>query len=106
MDRQLHAFNDPTRRAILRQLADGERSAGEIAERFAVTRPAISHHLRVLKGAGLIVVRRQAQSRLYSIDPAAVEALRVGFNRFWQEALPRLKAVVESDRRRSKETAT
>ena len=97
MDAELRAINDPTRREILRRLAGGELSAGEIASRFQVTRPAISHHLSVLRDAGLITVRREAQSRLYAIDAAAVERLRVRFNKFWEDALPRLKSLVESE---------
>ena len=97
MDDQLRALTNPTRREILRCLSSGERSAGDIARRFRQTRPAISHHLAQLCDAGLLSVRRQAQSRLYSIDSAAVAALRARFNEFWDDALPRLKNVVETD---------
>ncbi len=97
MDTQLRAINDPTRREILRRLSAGEQSAGAIASRFQVTRPAISHHLGVLRDAGLITVRREAQSRLYAIDIGAVNRLRARFNQFWDDALPRLKSVVESE---------
>ena len=108
MDTALRAVNDPTRRPILHQLAAGEQAAGAIARRFAVSRPAISHHLGVLREAGLVSVRRQAQSRLYSLNRAAAEKLRAQFNAFWDEALPRLKATVEADqasrRRKRRET--
>lgn len=67
---------------------------------FDVTRPAISHHLSVLRGAGLVTMRRRAQSRLYSLNDAAVDRLRMQFNAFWDDALPRLKAVVESRSRK------
>lgn len=100
MDTQLRAINNPTRREILRQLASGEQSAGAIAARFRLTRPAISLHLRVLRDAGLITVRRKAQSRLYSIDADAVNQLRARFDRFWDDALPRLKSVIESEYRK------
>lgn len=63
---------------------------------FDVTRPAISHHLSVLRGAGLVTMRRRAQSRLYSLNDAAVDRLRMQFNAFWDDALPRLKSVVEA----------
>lgn len=99
MDAQLRAITDPTRREILSRLTAGERSAGEIATLFDVTRPAISHHLGVLRDAGLITVRREAQSRLYSIDAAAVAELRLRFNRFWDDALPKLKSAAESRQR-------
>lgn len=96
---QLRALADPTRLAILRVLSRGERQAGEIAAAFPVSGPAISHHLKVLSEAGLVKMRRRAQSRLYSLDAAAVAELRARFDRFWDDALPRLKAVVESDLR-------
>ena len=96
MDSQLHAIADPTRRAILRHLRAGEQPAGAIAGLFDVTRPAISHHLSVLREAGLVTMRRRAQSRLYSLNDVAVDRLRLQFNQFWDDALPRLKAVVES----------
>jgi DNA-binding transcriptional ArsR family regulator len=99
MDVQFRALADPIRLRILRGLMRGEAQAGDIAAAFSVSRPAISHHLKVLSEAGLIKMRRQAQSRLYSIDAAAVMELRGRFNRFWDEALPRLKAVVESDQK-------
>lgn len=98
MEEQLRALADPTRRAILHRLSGGELSAGAIASRFRLTRPAISHHLAVLREAGLVEVRREAQSRLYAIDAAAVGRLRAAFDRFWEDALPRLKSVVESER--------
>lgn len=102
MDEQLRAITDPTRREILRRLASGERSAGAIASQFEVTRPAISHHLSVLRDAGLITVRKDAQSRFYALNTAAVRQLRARFDRFWDDALPRLKTVVESDRPKSR----
>jgi len=97
MDAQLRALSDPTRLEILRALARREQPAGEIAAAFPVSRPAISHHLRVLSEAGLVRMRRRAQSRLYSIDAEAVRELRSRFDRFWDGALPQLKAVVEAD---------
>jgi len=100
MDAQLRALTNPTRRQILRCLAGGERSAGDIARRFHQTRPAISQHLTQLCDAGLLTMRRRAQSRLYSIDVKTVDSLRVQFDDFWEQALPRLKRVVESDLRK------
>lgn len=99
MDVQFRALSDPIRLEILRRLSRGEAQAGDIAASFSVSRPAISHHLKVLSEAGLIKMRRRAQSRLYSIDAGTVMELRARFNRFWDDALPRLKAVVESDQR-------
>src|SRR2546429_203355 len=69
------AIAQPKRREILRLLAAGELSAGEIASRFAVTQPAISQHLKVLKDAGLISERRDAQRRLFSVRPEGLAEL-------------------------------
>lgn len=64
------AVADPIRRAILDALVGGEISAGDLAARFPVSRPAISRHLRVLRGVGLVSETRRAQSRLYTLNPA------------------------------------
>lgn len=97
------AIADPTRRAILDSLRQGERSAGEIARLFPVSRPAISRHLRVLRGAGLVRERRVAQSRLYALEPwplAEVEAWINPYRVFWAVRLQALKEHVESPGRR------
>lgn len=64
------ALADPHRRRLLELLAAGERSAGELAAEFAITRPGVSRHLRVLREAGLVRARGEGQRRLYSVDPA------------------------------------
>ena len=69
------ALADPVRRDIVAMLAGGERTAGEIAERFgAISRPAVSRHLKVLRRAGLAKVRGEAQRRIYTLDPAPLDA--------------------------------
>jgi DNA-binding transcriptional ArsR family regulator len=93
------AIADPTRRAILDALRRGERSAGEIAALFPVSRPAVSKHLRVLRNAGLIRERRVAQSRRYSLDAGplrAVERWLEHYRVFWAARLHDLKRYVES----------
>jgi DNA-binding transcriptional ArsR family regulator len=62
------ALADPTRRRILELVAAGERTAGELAAEFATSRPAVSRHLRVLREAGLVTWRGEAQRRLYRLD--------------------------------------
>lgn len=62
------ALADPTRRRILELLAQGELTAGEIAAHFDMTKPSISHHLNILKGAGLISDERRGQNIIYSIN--------------------------------------
>lgn len=92
----LRAIAEPNRRAILRLVAVDEMAAGEIAAHFAVTRPAISQHLTVLKEAGLIVERRDATRRLYRTRPETLAELRAFLADMWPEALERFKAVAET----------
>lgn len=94
------AISDPTRRAILDALRRKEISAGDIASLFPVSRPAISRHIRVLRGAGLVKERRVRQSRLYSLNPAPlrqVERWLEHYRMFWATRLQDLKAYVESN---------
>jgi DNA-binding transcriptional ArsR family regulator len=92
----LRAIAEPNRRAILRLVAFDEMAAGEIAAYFAVTRPAISQHLTVLKEAGLIVERRDGTRRLYRTRPEALAELRAFLADMWPEALDRFKAAAEA----------
>ena len=64
------ALADPIRAEIVELLATGDRTAGEIAARFDVSRPAVSRHLRVLRETGLATVRNEAQRRVYRLNPA------------------------------------
>jgi DNA-binding transcriptional ArsR family regulator len=89
------ALGDPTRRAIFERLADGPRAVGQLAHDFPVSRPAVSQHLKVLKGAGLVVDRQIGRQRLYQIDPVGVGAMRTYFDRFWTKALANFAALVE-----------
>src|SRR4051794_13402889 len=91
------AIAQPKRREILRLLASGERTAGDIAGNFAVTQPAISQHLKVLKDSGLLNERRDGTRRLYSVRAEGLGDL----HGFLAEVLPgrleRLKEVIEED---------
>src|SRR5437660_12230752 len=71
----LAAIADPTRRELLALLASGELAAGDLADRFPVSRPAISRHLRVLREAGLVRSRTDGRRRLYELDPAPLREL-------------------------------
>ena len=73
MDATIRALADPTRREILRMLRDGELAAGEIAARFEMTAPTVSHHLSVLKDAGLVQAERNGRSVVYSLDTTVVQ---------------------------------
>jgi DNA-binding transcriptional ArsR family regulator len=91
------AIAQPTRREILRLLTDGELSAGAIGQRFPVTQPAISQHLRVLREAGLVSERRDGARRLYRMRPEGLADLQSFLAEFFADALPRLKAAVEEE---------
>jgi DNA-binding transcriptional ArsR family regulator len=94
------AIAQPKRREILRLLAAGELSAGEVASRFAVTQPAISQHLKVLKEAGLISERRDAQRRLFSVRPEGLADLHSFLAEVLPASLERLKRAAEQEERR------
>jgi DNA-binding transcriptional ArsR family regulator len=73
LTQSMQALADPTRRAILALLNDGDLTAGEIAGRFAISAPSISHHLSVLKGAGLILARRSGQNIIYRLNSTVAQ---------------------------------
>ena len=95
------ALAEPRRREILRLVRDDERSAGDIASHFDVTRPAISQHLRVLKEAGLVTERRDGTRRLYRLRTEGLDELRAFLDELWSEQLRRLKHTIEWDQRRA-----
>lgn len=67
------ALADPTRREILRLLGQGEMSAGQLAERFEMSKPSMSHHFTVLKQADLVSQRREGQQIFYSLNTTVME---------------------------------
>jgi DNA-binding transcriptional ArsR family regulator len=75
MNEAFKALADPTRREVLRLLRGGERTAGELAERFDMTRPSMSHHFAVLKQAGLIAARREGQQIYYFLNTTVMQDL-------------------------------
>ncbi len=96
------ALADPTRRRILELLAGGERSAGDLAGEFAISRPGVSRHLRVLRAAGLVRARGDGQRRLYSVDPAPlaeVEQWLARYRLFWAQRLDALDTELRRARR-------
>nr|MBA3331486.1 winged helix-turn-helix transcriptional regulator [Actinomycetota bacterium] len=98
---------EPTRRRIVELLADGERSAGEIAAHFETSRPGVSRHLRVLREHGLVRVRDDAQKRLYSLDPAPLaelDAWLAQYRGFWTNRLDALDTEIRRHQRQRKET--
>ena len=96
------ALADPTRREIVELLAGGERSAGEIAGQFPMSRPGISRHLRVLREHGLVRFREQGQRRLYSLDAgplAELDEWLERYRRFWTNRLDALDTEIRRRRR-------
>jgi DNA-binding transcriptional ArsR family regulator len=97
------ALSSPRRREILRLVWSRERSAGDIAQAFDVTWPAISQNLRVLKDAGLVVERRAGTSRLYRADRKALRPLEPFLRAMWSRRVDRLRLLAEAEeRQRSK----
>src|SRR5881394_2000928 len=96
----MQALGDSTRRAVFEQLRSGPRSVGELAGGLPVSRPAVSQHLRVLKGAGLVTDEQQGTRRLYRIDPDGLAELRAWFDSFWDAALAEFKAAAEREEER------
>jgi DNA-binding transcriptional ArsR family regulator len=100
LDLAARAIADPRRRQILSMVRESELSAGEIASRFDVSRPAISQHLTVLRQAGLLQERRQGTSRLYRAQPQGLAGLRDFMEQFWTDRLERLKLAAELEQQR------
>ncbi|HEX6422176.1 MAG TPA: metalloregulator ArsR/SmtB family transcription factor [Acidimicrobiales bacterium] len=101
----LHAISHPGRRAMLRLAWDAERSSSELADAAGLSRSAASQHLKVLRDAGLVHVRVDANRRLYQVDPERLASLRAFLDDFWGDHLGALKATAEGmarDRRSSR----
>jgi DNA-binding transcriptional ArsR family regulator len=93
---------EPNRRRILDILREGEQPVGELVERLALTQPAVSKHLRVMKEAGLVEVRPDAQRRLYRIRVEPLQELDAWlepYRALWNEHLDRLERHLERKRR-------
>lgn len=88
---------EPRRREVLALIAGRERTAGEIAERFEITRQAVSQHLRVLLRAGLVAERREGARRWYSARPEGLEEVRAELDAMWPTALARLQVAAEAE---------
>jgi DNA-binding transcriptional ArsR family regulator len=103
--RAAQALADATRLRIVELLAEGERSAGELAAEFETSRPGVSRHLRVLREHGLVRVRGEGQRRLYSLDPAPLAELDAWLERYRTFWTNRLDALDVELRRRRKTTS-
>ena len=89
------ALGDPRRFAIMQCLAERPRAVGEIADELPISRQAVSQHLQVLKGAGLVADHAEGTRRIYRLNPTGVAALRDQLDTFWRRALDGYQNVVE-----------
>jgi DNA-binding transcriptional ArsR family regulator len=92
------AIADPTRRAILDRLQDGEQPVNQLAEPFAMSLPAISQHLQVLSAAGLVIQHRRGRQRIYRLNPASLKPVSdwvSQYEQFWTAKLDALGEYLE-----------
>ncbi len=92
-DAVFQAVSEPMRRAMLDLLAGGELSVGELVDRFDVTQPAISHHLRILREARLVKTRKSGRQRLYCLQGRPLRQIHdwlAHYERFWTDKLTTL----------------
>ena len=97
MDAVLHAISDASRRTVLEALREGSATAGELAALLPIARPGVSRHLRVLREAGLVEVRQEAQFRVYSLRPdplAEVDEWLDRYRSLWEQRLDALHTEV------------
>lgn len=91
---------DPTRRALLDRLREGEQPVKQLAEPFEMTLPAISQHLQILCEAGLVTQRRAGRQRLYQLNPQPLKQVSqwvADYEQFWQEKLDALGEYLENN---------
>jgi DNA-binding transcriptional ArsR family regulator len=108
MDAVLHALADQSRRTVVEALGEGEATAGELAALLPIARPGVSRHLRVLREAGLVDVRQDAQRRVYTLRPEPLAELDEWLARYralWERRFQALHTeVARGNRRRRKAT--
>ena len=109
LDAVFSALADPTRRAILARLAEGESSVGELAEPFDISLPAISRHLRVLRNAGLVLRHKDGRVRRCALDAAPLKAASdwvETYRRFWDDQFDALAEYLEREQENSNAQST
>ena len=90
------ALGNPVRRHLIQRLADGPLAVGELAEALPISRPAVSRHLKVLEEAHLVRHHAEGSKNVFELDTAGFGAARQWLDRFWDDALIRLKLVAEN----------
>lgn len=96
LDRALRALADANRRAILAAIRSGPRPVGQVAEEVGLSQQTTSHHLGVLRAAGLASSNRDGTRHLFAVDTDGLAAVRAYLNEFWPTKLGTLKTVIES----------
>lgn len=94
------AIADPTRRSIVMTLADGEKAFGDLADQFEMSRPAVSQHLKVLRDAGVVSVRPDAQRRIYSLNASGLDEVDGWLRKvreFWAPRLDKLEQLLHAN---------
>jgi DNA-binding transcriptional ArsR family regulator len=100
LDAVFHALADPTRRALLEHLTEGPATVGELARPFGISQPAVSHHLRVLEVAGLVIRTRRGRTTSCRIETEPLRRIQawIGhYERFWTGRMARLERLLEED---------
>ena len=98
IDAALAALSDPTRRELVEALGRGPTRAGDLADRFPISRPAVSRHLRVLREAGLVDAEEKGRERVYYLVPRGLEEVKRYMDeasRLWDDALEAFKRYAE-----------
>jgi DNA-binding transcriptional ArsR family regulator len=103
----LRALSDDSRRTLIESLSGGPATAGELAALLPITRPGVSRHLRVLREAGLVEVRQEAQRRVYTLRPeplAEVDEWLGRYRALWEQRLDALHTEVARGKRQRRRT--
>ena len=95
--RAFAALGDPTRRQLFERLAKRPLAVVELSQGLAVSRPAVSQHLKVLRNAGLLLVHSEGTRNVYQIDQRGITAMRNWLDRFWDDALEAFKTAAEKE---------
>ena len=109
LDRTFGALADPTRRAMLERLAEGETNIGTLAEPFEISQPAISKHVAVLERAGLIQRTKQGREHRIRVDPRPLEEAQtwIGhYARFWKRQFDAVEAYLQAQKQQTKTSAS
>jgi DNA-binding transcriptional ArsR family regulator len=107
VDAVLHALSDSSRRTVLEALSQGEATVGELAALLPIARPGVSRHLRVLRDAGLVEVRQEAQWRVYRLRPeplAEVDDWLERYRSLWEQRLNALHTEVARGKKQRRST--